>query len=209
MTAANPSSWTTPTATCSLKPSVKPAPKPAGHVHAWCLMPNHFHLVLATSPQANLVACYEMAPGHLLPGVSTAATNSSATCFSGRYKALIVDGSGNATSKPFADARPRQTPPAPKSLRPPQSALLLTPGAASRHAICKKPAKRPACCCCVEMLTRRARYSPGQLPPVAREFARRLQWRQRSDDNTDDFKPLRRGWCLGDKNLSQRAAGAN
>ena len=62
-------------------------------VHAWCLMGNHFHLVLET-PQGNLVAGMKwflgtytsrFNPRHKLVG----------HLFSGRYKALLVDGSGD------------------------------------------------------------------------------------------------------------------
>jgi REP element-mobilizing transposase RayT len=61
-------------------------------VHAYCLMPNHFHLVLET-PGANLVAGMKWFLGtytnhfnrkHKLFG----------HLFSGRYKSLFVDGSG-------------------------------------------------------------------------------------------------------------------
>ena len=61
-------------------------------VHAWCLMHNHFHLVLET-PGANLVEGMQW-----LLGVYTNRFNRRQKefghLFSGRYKALIVDGSG-------------------------------------------------------------------------------------------------------------------
>ncbi len=63
--------------------------KAGWEVHAWCVMPNHFHLALAT-PRGNLVAGmpwlrstfalrfnrYRRECGHL---------------FQGRYKSLLVD----------------------------------------------------------------------------------------------------------------------
>src|SRR6266571_2144995 len=62
-------------------------------VHAYCLMSNHFHLVLET-PQANLVFGMKW-----LLGTYTKRFNiRHKLCghlFAGRYKALIVDGSGN------------------------------------------------------------------------------------------------------------------
>ena len=62
-------------------------------VHAWCLMSNHFHFVVET-PRANLV------PGmKWLLGTYTLRFNRrhklSGHLFSGRYKALVVEGSGN------------------------------------------------------------------------------------------------------------------
>src|ERR1041384_4386294 len=70
-------------------------------VHAYCLMANHFHLVLET-PQANLVAGMKWFLGtftsrfnrrHKLYG----------HLFSGRYKALIVDGSGKGYLRTVCD----------------------------------------------------------------------------------------------------------
>ena len=66
--------------------------KTGWQVHALCLMPNHFHLVLET-PQANLVAGMKW-----LLGVYTGRFNRRhrlfGHLFSGRYKSLVVDGSG-------------------------------------------------------------------------------------------------------------------
>src|SRR6266545_4622065 len=67
--------------------------KTGWQVHAYCLMTNHFHLVVET-PQANLVAGMKWFLGtytirfnrrHKLFG----------HVFSGRYKSLIVDSSGS------------------------------------------------------------------------------------------------------------------
>src|SRR5580692_3479540 len=70
-------------------------------LHAWCLMPNHFHLVL-TTPQANLVVGMKW-----LLGTYTGRFNRrhklTGHLFSGRYKALVVDGSGNGYLKTVCD----------------------------------------------------------------------------------------------------------
>ena len=62
-------------------------------VHAYCLMSNHFHLVVE-SPRANLVAGMRW-----FLGTYTSRFNRrhklSGHLFSGRYKSLIVDGSGS------------------------------------------------------------------------------------------------------------------
>ncbi len=67
--------------------------KTGWQVQALCLMPNHFHLVLET-PQPNLVAGMKW-----FLGTYTARFNRRhkvfGHLFSGRYKSLIVDGSGN------------------------------------------------------------------------------------------------------------------
>jgi REP element-mobilizing transposase RayT len=70
-------------------------------VHAWCLMNNHFHLVVET-PRANLVDGMQW-----LLGVYTNRFNHRQKefghLFSGRYKVLIVDGSGNGYLKTVCD----------------------------------------------------------------------------------------------------------
>src|SRR3974390_2706222 len=67
----------------------------------YCLMPNHFHLVLET-PQPNLVAGMKW----LLGTYTTRYNRRHQECghlFSGRYKALPVDGSGNGYLKTACD----------------------------------------------------------------------------------------------------------
>ncbi len=71
--------------------------KTGWQVHAWCLMPNHFHLVVET-PGPNLVTGMKW-----LLGVYTGRFNRRhklfGHLFSGRYKSLIVDGSGDGYLK--------------------------------------------------------------------------------------------------------------
>src|SRR5882757_5341040 len=71
------------------------------HVLAWCLMRNHFHLVIET-PKANLVTGMKW-----LLGTYTGRFNRRhkvfGHLFSGRYKALVVDGSGNGYLKTVCD----------------------------------------------------------------------------------------------------------
>ena len=75
--------------------------KTGWQVHAYCLMSNHFHLVIET-PQPNLV--YGM---KWLLGTYTKRLNiRHKLCghlFAGRYKALIVDGSGNGYLRTVCD----------------------------------------------------------------------------------------------------------
>jgi REP element-mobilizing transposase RayT len=75
--------------------------KTGWQVHALCLMPNHFHLVVET-PQPNLVAGMKW-----LLGTYTSRFNRRhklfGHLFSGRYKALIVDGSGTGYLKTVCD----------------------------------------------------------------------------------------------------------
>ncbi|MFN8005451.1 MAG: transposase [Terriglobia bacterium] len=75
--------------------------KTGWQVHAYCLMRNHFHLVVET-PRANL--CAGM---HWLLGTYTARFNRRhrvvGHLFSGRSKSLLVDGSGSGYLKSVCD----------------------------------------------------------------------------------------------------------
>jgi len=75
--------------------------KTGWQVHAYVLMPNHFHLVVET-PQPNLVAGIKW-----LLGTDTSRFNRRhklfGHLFSGRYKSLIVDGSGSGYLKSVGD----------------------------------------------------------------------------------------------------------
>ena len=75
--------------------------KTGWQVHAYCLMSNHFHLVVET-PQGNLVAGMKW-----LLGTYTGRFNRRhklfGHLFSGRYKSLVVDGSGTGYLKTVCD----------------------------------------------------------------------------------------------------------
>ena len=75
--------------------------KTGWEVHAYCLMVNHFHLVLET-PQANLVVGMKW-----FLGTYTSRFNRRhrlfGHLFSGRYKALVVDGSGDGYLRTVCD----------------------------------------------------------------------------------------------------------
>ena len=75
--------------------------KTSWQVHAYCLMPNHFHLVVET-PQANLVAGMKW-----FLGTYTSRFNRRhklfGHVFSGRYKSLIVDSSGSGYLRTVCD----------------------------------------------------------------------------------------------------------
>ena len=70
-------------------------------VHAYCLMSNHFHLVVET-PKGNLVAGMKW-----FLGTYTSRFNRRhklfGHLFSGRYKSLIVDGSGSGYLRTVCD----------------------------------------------------------------------------------------------------------
>ena len=75
---------------CFLQTLAEACAKARWQVHAWCLVPNHFHLVLET-PQPTLVAGMKWLLG-TYTGRFNRRHRQFGHLFSGRYKALLVDG---------------------------------------------------------------------------------------------------------------------
>ena len=75
--------------------------KTGWQVHAYCLMLNHFHLVVET-PQANLVAGMKWFLG-TYTGRFNRRHKLFGHLFSGRHKSLIVDGSGDGYLRTVCD----------------------------------------------------------------------------------------------------------
>ncbi len=75
--------------------------KTGWQVHAYCLMSNHFHLVMET-PQANLVAGMKWFLG-AYTGRFNRKHKLFGHLFSGRYKALVVDGSASGYLRTVCD----------------------------------------------------------------------------------------------------------
>jgi len=86
---------------CFLTTLAEACTKTDWQVHAYCLMGNHFHLVVET-PGASLVAGMRW-----FLSTYTARLNRRhqlfVRVFSGRYKALVVDGSGNGCISTVCD----------------------------------------------------------------------------------------------------------
>src|ERR1017187_4495725 len=75
--------------------------KTGWEVHALCLMGNHFHLVMET-PRGNLVAGMKWFLG-TYTGRFNRRHKLFGHLFSGRYKSLIIDGSGNGYLRTVCD----------------------------------------------------------------------------------------------------------
>ncbi|MCO5043852.1 MAG: transposase [Kiritimatiellae bacterium] len=75
--------------------------KSGWEVHALCLMDNHFHLVVET-PQGNLVAGMKWFAGTYTMRFSRRHRRSGHV-FAGRYKALVVDGTGDGYFRTVCD----------------------------------------------------------------------------------------------------------
>jgi REP element-mobilizing transposase RayT len=160
-------------------------------VHAYCLMNNHFHLVVET-PKANLVAGMKW-----LLGTYTARFNRKhklfGHLFSGRYKSLLVDNSGNGYLKTVCDYVHLN----------PVRAGLLRPGQAlaafswSSYGQYLRPPGRRAPWLRVDRLL-------GEMAIAAdsaagrREFGRRMEASRRAEV-LGEYRKIRRGWCYGEE----------
>ena len=162
-------------------------------VHAYVLMPNHFHLVVET-PRPNLVAGMKW-----LLGVYTRRYNRRhrlvGHLFSGRYKSLIVDGSGDGYLKTVCDYVHLN----------PARAKLLKPEVPLRRfrwsswpSYLLAPSKRPAWLR-VDRLLGEYRI-PKDSAAGRRAFERELEGRRGAED-AESYRPLRRGWFIGEDAL--------
>jgi REP element-mobilizing transposase RayT len=158
-------------------------------IHAYCLMRNHFHLVIET-PQANLVAGMKW-----LLGVYTQRFNirhkQCGHLFAGRYKALIVDGSSDGylgTVCDYVHLNPV------RAKRLPAKIPLRSFPWSSYGAYLQAPAQRPAWLR-VDRLLGEKRIP--QDSRAGREEFERQRERRRREELGPEFKPVERGWCLG------------
>jgi len=166
--------------------------KTGWQVHALCLMPNHFHLVVET-PQANLVAGMKW-----FLGTYTARFNRRhklfGHLFSGRYKSLVVDGSGTGYLKTVCDYV-HLNPVRARLVKADQS--LRSYAWSSWSAYLLAPSKRPAWLR-VDRLLGEYRIAKDSAAG-RRRLEQALEERRRTAEEGDQFQALRRGWCLGEE----------
>ncbi len=159
-------------------------------VHAWCLMLNHFHLVIET-PKANLVAGMKW-----LLGTYTGRFNRKhklyGHLFGGRYKALIVDGSGNGYLRTVCDYV-HLNPVRAKRLS--QEQKLRAYRWSSYGEYLKRPGQRAGWLRVGRLLGEMG--IPKDSAAGRKEFERRMELR-RWEDQSEQWKGVRRGWCLGE-----------
>jgi REP element-mobilizing transposase RayT len=169
--------------------------KTGWQVHALCLMANHFHLVVET-PSANLVAGMKW-----FLGTYTSRFNRRhklfGHLFSGRYKSLIVEGSGTGYLKTVCDY---------VHLNPVRAKLLAPEQKLLRYRWSSYPAyllparKRPRWLRVDRLLGEHG--LPCDTKLARREFALRMEAR-RAAELDNEWKAVRRGWCLGSKEFRQ------
>jgi REP element-mobilizing transposase RayT len=165
-------------------------------VHSFCLMSNHFHLVIET-PRASLVDGMKW-----LMSTYTARFNRKhklfGHLFSGRYKALPVDGSTTGYLKSACDYVHLN--PACANLITPQQPLQDYPWS-SYPLYLKPPAHRPS------WLRTDRLFGEWGIPmdrPAGREqFARAFEARRQADrtNAVEDLPPS--GWCIGTEQFRQ------
>jgi putative transposase len=169
--------------------------KTGWQVHAYCLMKNHFHLVVET-PQPNLVDGMRW-----FLGTYTSRFNRKhkffGHLFSGRYKALQVDNSGNGYLKTVCDY---------VHLNPVRAKLLKAEEPlkgylwSSFSHYLSAPGKRPSWLRCDRLL---GEWSiPRDSPAGRRHFEEAVEQRRKLD-NREAFQAVRRGWCLGSEEFRQ------
>jgi REP element-mobilizing transposase RayT len=169
-------------------------------VHAYCLMSNHFHLVVET-PKANLVAGMKWFLG-TYTGRFNRRHKLFGHLFSGRYKSLIVDGSGSGYLRTVCDYVHLN----------PARAKLLTAGQPLRSYrwnsypwYLASPGKRPHWLRTGRVLGEHGIPRDGK--EGRREFGRQMERRRQSENGPEQYKPLRRGWCFGDKGFRKELLG--
>ena len=165
--------------------------KTGWQVHAWCLMLNHFHLVIET-PQANLVAGMKWFLG-TYTGRFNRRHKLFGHLFSGRYKALIVDGSGTGYLRTVCDYV-HLNPVRAKLLRAEQK--LSAYRWSSYREYLKKPAGRMSWLRTGRLLGEMG--IPRDSAAGRKEFEKRMELR-RWEEQPVEWKKVRRGWCLGDE----------
>jgi REP-associated tyrosine transposase len=162
-------------------------------VHAWCLMPNHFHMVVET-PKANLVDGMKW-----LLGTYTSRFNRRygvvGHLFSGRYKSLIVDGSGNGYLKTACDYVHLN--PVRAKLIEANQRLSVYPWS-SYHLYLQPKGSRPPWLRVDRLLGEHG--IPNDSAAGRAEFEKHMELRRAAEDG-QEVKGLTRGWCLGSESF--------
>ena len=168
--------------------------KTAWQVHAVCLMPNHFHLVVET-PQPNLVAGMKWFLGTYTARFNRR-HNLSGHVFAGRYKSLLVGGEGGylRTVCDYVHLNPVRA-----KLLSPEASLLDYPWSSFGWFV-GSPTQRPNWLRVDRLFGEHG--IPQDSPAGRREFEQKMQQR-RNQELDEEFRSLREGWFLGDEQFRQ------
>lgn len=166
--------------------------KTGWQVHAYCLMNNHFHLVIET-PQPNLVAGMKWWLGTYTNRFNRR-HREFGHLFSGRYKALMVDGSGNGYLKSVCDY---------VHLNPVRAGLVAPECRlesyqwSSYGEYLKAPGARVIWLRVDRLLGEWG--IPKDSPAGRKRLAEGMEWRRAQENPTADWRAVERDWCLGDE----------
>jgi REP element-mobilizing transposase RayT len=165
-------------------------------VHAYCLMNNHFHLVVET-PRANLVDGMKW-----LLGTYTMRVNRrhklSGHLFAGRYKSLLVDGSGSGYLQTVCDY---------VHLNPARARMLDRRERLQKYrwssylSYLRGKSKREAWLRCDRLLGEHGLNKESRQARL--EFSRRME-QQRINPNDPRLGQIRRGWYFGAEDFLAR-----
>jgi len=179
-----------------LKTLAETCQKTGFEVHAYCLMKNHFHLVIET-PRANLVAGMRW----LLSAYTIRLNHRHELCghvFSGRYKALVVEGSGDGYLRTVCDYTHLN--PVRARLLAPSSRLLEYPWSSFGYYLADRK-HRPGWLRVDRLL---GEHGLGQdTAATRREFERRMEKRRAEEGDPARWQGLGRGWCLGSREFKE------
>ena len=180
-----------------LKTLAEACQKTSWQVHAYCLMPNHYHLVLE-SPNANLVAgmawlqsTYTIRLNHRHKLIGHV--------LSGRYKAQLVEGSGNGylrTACDYVHLNPVRA-----HLLKAQERLLAYPWSSLGYYLAA-PEHRPHWARVDRLLGEHGLQA--DTAAARQEFERRMEARRLEPGDEPGLKALRRGWYLGSEDFRKQ-----
>ncbi len=159
-------------------------------IHAFCLMKNHFHLVVET-PEGNLVAGMRW----LLSTYSNRFNHRHDQCghvFSGRYKALVVDGASSGYLRTVCDYTHLN--PVRAGLLPAASRLLEYPWSSFGFYLTDVK-HRPKWLRVDRLLGEHGIEKDTACGRL--EFERRMESRRAGEGDARQWKGMRRGWCIG------------
>ena len=179
-----------------LKTLAETCTKTGFQVHAYCLMSNHFHLVIET-PNANLVAGMRW----LLSSYTLRLNHRHKLfghVFSGRYKALVVDGGGEGYLKTVCDYVHLN--PVRAKLLGTEDRLVAYPWSSLGWHLAARQ-HRPAWMRSDRLLG--AHGIDADTAAGRDELERRMEARRRAETDEQEWKALRRGWCLGSEEFKK------
>ena len=168
----------------------KTCARTAWEVHAYCLMSNHFHLVVET-PRSNLSAGMQWFLGFYTQQFNRR-HGLSGHLFGGRYKALLVDGRAGEYLRVVCDY---------VHLNPVRAGMIGSDAAVTSYpwSSCayylRAPRQRPGWLRTDRLLGEHGIVRDGLAG--RREFGRRMEALREEANDPEALQPVRRGWKLG------------